>query len=176
MPYQPSQYREKSVNRFVPVLKLLLADTGKSGVSFDPFAMLLSPNTAIARLRDAVHAISSGKVIHPSINADLLREVWSQYKITSDGSIISISPRQTEERPQAVPTGGSRAATELAVLKVSQPRFVETLTAFACLLGQRILTGEVTIYGDLSSTLIDRLENDNDVVIKRTGEQQYIML
>jgi len=177
MTYQPHRYRRSSVDRFVPVIEQLLR-SGGTPVSFDPADLHLGVETALARFRDAVHAFSTGLVTHPNINADLLRETWQRFKATSDGHRVLLLSRQAEQGPPeltAFPVSGGRAQP-LAMLRSTQPRFVETLTALAVLLGQRILQGEVHISGELTDTLQHRLETENDIVFRRETPNTWIML
>jgi len=105
-------------------------------------------DTAIARCRDAVKRIATGKTDHPSIDVAVLSVIWPSYKVTSDGEMVVICSRMVEQGLPTTVLSGSQA--ELAVLQTTQFRFVDSLTAFAVLLGQRLLQGEVTIVGELT--------------------------
>lgn len=176
--YLPHRFRAQSVYRFVPILDQLLkqhSNKGTASIGFSPFDLHISADTAIARLRDAVIALSTGKTTHPSINAHELAEVWPLYRVTSDGDRVLVVPRLTKEgRPSVMDVGPRTAA--LAVLHVNQERFVETVTAFAVLLGQRLLQGEVTINGNLPNSLRSQLETSNDIAIIQDAPEQYHMI
>ena len=137
--------------------------------------MNISLETAIARLRDAVHSLSSGLTTHPSVDATTLKEVWPLYRVDSDGVNVLVVSRETKQnKPELLIHSGSR--TELAVLGSEDVRFVEVLTAFAVLLGQRFLQGEVTINGFLSDKLQHRLQSENDVVFIQDGPNKHHMV
>lgn len=177
MTYLPHRHTWKSVSRFVPVLESLIhqhqvSHTGH--VSFDPQHFNISIETAIARLRDAVQSLSQGLTSTPSIDADVLTAIWPHYKVTSEGTRVLIVSRSTEQEEPVLIHSGSRES--LATLTVESPRFVENLTAFALLLGQRILQGEVTILGDLPDSVRLRLLSENDIAIVQDGPRQFHML
>ncbi len=178
MTYLPHRHSWKSVSRFVPVIEALLdahKKLGTANVTFDPLVgMNISVETAMGRLRDAVASLSQGLTSAPSIDAEELAAVWAFYKVTSDGTNVQIVSRLTEQEEPVMIQTGSRES--LATLKVEDERFVETLTAFALLLGQRYLQGEVTILGDLPPELQSRLLSENDIAIVQDGPQQYHML
>src|SRR6267142_1419810 len=176
MNYLPHRYRRSSVDRFVPVIEQLLR-RGGTPVSFDPSDLGINVETALARFRDAVHALSTGLVTHPNINAILLQETWLRFKATSDGTRVLLLSRKAEQGPPqltAVPVSEGRVP--LATLRSTQPRFVDSLTALAVLLGQRILVGEVVIHGEITDTLKQRLESENDVAFRQEAQNTTIML
>ncbi len=177
MTYLPHRHTWKSVSRFVPVIESLLNQhkhKGIASVTFDPATMGLSVETGIARLRDAVQSLSQGLTSTPTIKADDLTAIWPYYRVRSDGTLVNVISRSTEQEEPVMIQSGSRES--LATLKVEDPRFVETLSAFALLLGQRFLQGEVTILGDLDETLRLRLLSENDIAIVQDGPRQYHML
>jgi hypothetical protein len=177
MNYVPHRYSPKSVYRFVPVIDKVLSmhrNRGIASVSFDPTNLSISMETGIARLRDAVHALSTGMCPHPLINAEELRHVWPLYKVTSDGKVVQVVARSVEQiEPVAMEPF---AGVSIAVLRTDDLRFTETITAFAVLLGQHLLVGQVDIVGDLSDSLRYRLESENDIVITADGHQLYHMI
>jgi hypothetical protein len=176
MTYLAHRLSWRSVQRFVPVIEHVLTahQNGIAHVAFDPKRMGISIDTAIARLRDAVQSLSQGLTSTPTINADVLTAIWPHYKVTSDGTNVLITSRTTEQEEPVLIHSGSRES--IATLTVGSPRFVENLSAFALLLGQRLLQGEVTILGDLSAFERNRLLSENDIAIVQDGPQQYHML
>jgi hypothetical protein len=177
MTYIPHRHGQRSVYRFVGIIVKVLDQHRRQGiasVSFNPLDMNISVETAIARLRDAVYSLSSGLTTHPSVDVTQLKEVWPHYKVTSDGVNVQVVSREAkQDEPVPIHTG---TGTELAVLRSEDPRFVETLSAFAVLLGQRFLQGEVQISGFLSDTLQHRLQSENDVVFIQDGPNSYHMV
>jgi hypothetical protein len=133
-------------------------------------------NTAMARLRDAVHAITTGIIIDPRVPAEVLHAMWPKFQLTShNGTKVLLVPRDTKQgTPLNVESGGSR--TYLAMLRVDQPRFEEILGAFATLLGQRLVEGTVLIEGELSDTLQEVLLDRNDIMFRQDTPTTIIML
>jgi hypothetical protein len=177
MTFIPHRHSERSVFRFVPIITKLLnhhASRGSGTVSFNPLELNISVETAVARLRDAVFSLSTGLTAHPSVDAVTLKEVWKQYKVTSDGTNVQVIPRATEQGELLTITGDSKDV--LASLNVEDVGFAENLSAFATLLGRRLLQGQVIINGDLSDNLKRTLECDNDVVITQNAPKQYYMI
>lgn len=177
MTYLPHRHSWKSVARFLAPIRSLINQHRKhntASVAFNPLSLNISVETAVARLRDAIHSLSQGLTSAPAIDAEELAAVWAFYKVTSDGVNVLIVPRITEQEEPVLIHTDSRES--LATLKVEDERFVENLTAFALLLGQRILQGEVTIIGNLDETLQLRLGSENDIVIVQDGPKQYHML
>jgi hypothetical protein len=180
MSYQPHRYTAKSVDRFIPVLEQLCrqAQTGKmETISFFASDLFLSLNTAMARLRDAVAAITTGIIVDPRVPADLLQVMWKQYQMTShNGNKVLLVPRNTEQTRPTLNVESGAQRKYLAVLNTSQPRFEEILTSFACLLGQRLLEGTVLIEGQLSETLQPVLMDRNDIMFRPETPTTTIML
>jgi hypothetical protein len=178
MTFLPHRYTAKSVDRFIPVLEAVVRQAGSplQTVQFFPSDLYLSMNTAMARLRDAVHAITTGIIIDPRVPADVLRAMWPMFRLTSfNGTKVLLVPRHTEQgTPLNVESGEHR--TYLAVLRVDQPRFEEILSAFATLLGQRLLEGTVCIEGTLSETLHDVLLDRHDIMFRVESPTVTIML
>jgi|SRR5215472_356745 len=178
MTYIPHRYSDKSVIRFVPILKSLVDQHAKNGVAsvkFNPLELNISMETAISRLRDAAHSLIEGISIHPSIDPGILKTIWPLYKVTSDGIHVMVVSRQTEQSfdPTPILQGST---TSLATLKCDEAGFVEELTAFAVLLSRRHLRGQVDIIGDLSESLRHRIESEHDVVFIPDGQQKHHMI
>jgi hypothetical protein len=176
MTYIPYIHSAKSVSRFIPIFRTLLDQHRKNGVAvvkFDPLEMNLALETAIARLRDAANSLLSDTVSFESVDSELLKQVWPLYRVTSDGISVIIESRRTKE---VTPIADSAIGTSLAVLRTAEAGFVEDLTAFARLLGQRHLRGQVDIIGDLSDSLQHRITSENDVVFIPDGQQKYHMI
>lgn len=174
MSYLPHRHTDKSVRRFVPILETLIANHktfGEYPVQFDPTQLGISVETGLARLRDAVHSITTGLTNYPNISSADLSAIWPRYHATSDGTNIVIQPKHPTVHATRV-----HVSTKLATILVDQPNYESYLTAFAILLGNRILQGEVTIIGHLSDTLKQTLEGAYDIVITPTGPNQHTML
>lgn len=174
MNYLPHRHTDKSVRRFVPVLETLLSNhktLGEYPVQFDPTTLGISVETGLARLRDAVHSIINGLTSYPTISPTELVAVWPRYHVISDGTNIVIQPKHGTANSTQL-----NVATKLATLSVSHPYFSDILTAFAVLLGHRILQGEVQINGELDPVLQQQLEAKYDIVISATGPNQHTML
>jgi hypothetical protein len=180
MTYLPHRYTTKSVDRFIPVLEAVCRQSylGKvEQVEFFASDLFLSMNTAMARLRDAVHAITTGIIVDPRVPADVLRAMWPKYRLTShNGTKVLLVPRNTEQTPTTLNVESGEQRRYLAVLDTDRPRFEETLTAFACLLGQRILEGSVLIEGPLSETLVAVLLDRHDIMFRQETSTTTIML
>jgi hypothetical protein len=179
MTYQPHRYTSKSVDRFIPVLERLCRQDPDhpETISFFASDLFLSLNTTLARLRDAVAAITTGIIVDPRVPADVLRATWKKFHLTShNGNKVLLVPRDTKQTTDSlnVETGSHRRY--LAVLRTNQPRFEEVLTAFACLLGQRLLEGTVMVEGPLSDTLQAVLLDRNDIMFRQETPDTTIML
>ncbi len=172
--YLAPRFGQRSVNRFVPILSRLCQAQEPTAVSFTPSELGISVETAMARLRDAAHSLSTGLTTHPSINAETLSAVWPLYKVTSDGLDVVVSPRKTEKGTPITPLS-VRAADSYA-LRADAPGFVEALTAFAVLLGQRVLQGQVVISGVIDEDFKDRLSLRYDIAFRRETDNTTIML
>jgi hypothetical protein len=175
MNYIPYHFSAKSVSRFVPTIRALLEQHRRNGVAnikFNPLVDLnLGLETAIARLRNAVHSISTGITEFDSVDAATLKQVWPLYKITADDSNVMIVPRETLE---ATPQTSNVSC--LATLRTGELGFDQDLTAFARLLSRRHLLGQVDIIGDLSESLQHRIVSENDVIFIPDGQQKYHMI
>lgn len=177
MTYTPHRYSPRSVYRFVPIIKRVLdqhRSRGTATVMFNPLELNLSIETAVARLRDAAKALSSGITTHPSVDVTSLKEVWPLYRVDSDGVNVLVAPRSTEQ-DEVVPIH-TASGDALATLNVEDGQFVELVRAFAILLGRRLLQGQVVINGDLSENLQRQLGCDYDVVIIQDAPKQFHML
>jgi hypothetical protein len=175
MNYIPPRYSRRSVYRFVPILQKVCDSADPVVIKFYPHELGLTQSTAIARLRDAKAALSTGMVTHPFINVDRLKALWPKYKISTDADAVLLTPRTTEQTPTALPfveIGGSVIGT----LHTDEPEFDAYLRAFAVLLGGRHLSGSLTILGKMSSKLIDDIHSQYDVAIQQQTQNHYIML
>jgi hypothetical protein len=178
----PHRYTARSVIRFVPVIRALLIQHRKNGVAvvkFNPVELDLNVNTAMARLRDAVHSLCSKFYTHPSIDSDELKRVWHLYKVVSNDDInVEIVSRGVELTPPNIlietPSGG--VYTDSIVLRTDEAGFIEALTALALLFGRRLIKGQVDIIGDLSESLQHRITSENDVVFISDGQQKHHMI
>jgi hypothetical protein len=163
--------------RFIPVIRTVLSQHQRNGIAnvkFNPLEMNLSIETAIARLRDAFHSLAAGLTTHPDIDQETIKQVWPEYKVISDGTNVLVIGRGTDQPTEIELI--VQAKTALAVLRTDEAGFVEDLTAFARLLGQRYLQGQVDIIGDLSESLQHRIMSENDVVFISDGQKKHHMI
>jgi len=167
----------KSVVRFIPVIRTVLDQHRRNGVAsvkFNPLELNLNLQTAMARLRDSVHSLCEGLTEHGSIDKETLKQVWPLYKVTSDGANVMVVSRDVPVGESNITIIGSNES--LATLKTDEAGFVEAITAFAVLMGQRYLRGQVDIIGDLSDSLRHRIESENDVVFIPDGQNKHHMI
>lgn len=169
------RFKPHNVLRFVEIVKIL--QNSPKEIHFNPTPLRLSVDTACARLRDAILALSTGLVQHPDINSDLLAKVWPRYKVIADGEFVSVVPRQTEKETSVSVHPSDVESPALSwTLSAEHRRFCDSLRAFAVLLGERLLTGQLTIKGQLDPKLQKQIEQDNDVVFRKVDKQTTIML
>jgi hypothetical protein len=154
-PYTPSRHKSHNVLRFVPVLQRVADNPEPVTIMFDPTALGLSQETAIARLRDAKTAFTSGKVFHPGLDADRLRAMWPKYRVSTNETHVILVPA---EMVQAQPQVGS--ITALATVKADD---VELLTAFATVFARRAIIGSVKISGVLDPELEQQIRDKFDI-------------
>lgn len=163
--------------RFIPVIRTVLNQHQRNGIAnvkFNPLEMNLSVETGMARLRDAFHSLAAGLTTHPDVDQETVKQVWPEYKVISDGTNILVISRGTDQPTEIELI--VQAKTCLATLHTDEAGFVESLTAFAVLLGQRYLQGQVDIIGDLSGSLQHRLMSEHDVVFIPDGQQKHHMI
>ena len=174
MNFIPHRYSERSVRRFVPILRALSEGDTPRRLQFLPTDMGLNVTTAIARLRDAVHSLTTQLVVVPHLNPQNLAVRWKNYRIESDGVNVQLLPRQTEqELPEIGFTSDSQ--TTLGVLRTDEPQFDSLLAAFAVLLSSRKLFGSVRITGQLSDNTKDELMNRYDVAFVDSGTDTIML-
>src|SRR5215831_9048423 len=144
IPYRPPYYDWKSVRRFIPVIRLLVEThqrVGVANVQFNPLTLNLSVETAIARLRDAVKSLCLELTIDDSIDIEVLRQIWPLFKVTSDGTRVTIVPRKLKEtEPEP-----ARGQNVLATIRTDDVEFLEDLKALARCLSKRFSLGQVDI-------------------------------
>jgi hypothetical protein len=166
--YLPSRFKRTNVDRFLPVIQRVL--TGQREIRFKPAQIGISPATAIARVGDAILAITRGIQFYADVDADKLRELWLDYKIRYDHIGREVIVFRYKERPDALPD--NILDTKLVVESVN---FERTLTAFAWLYGTHHLIGRLTILGMLDDELKHRLEDECNVRFEQTRPNEHIM-
>lgn len=132
---------------------------------------MLSPETVTCRLRDAAHAFLSGTQTSPDVNTEQLRVVWPTYKVKHDGALVYVVSRakqESEKQLDAVSEG------ERNVLATVEPN-IDVLSAFALLLGLRVLSGQVRIKGQLSEQTTKLLSEAHDVAFVKEGSYTIML-
>lgn len=170
------RFSEKSVRRYLPIIKQVLTLDPPHRITFDPAVLGLNTETASTRLRDAVNAIILGITPQAGINAEVLKSKWTLYKVTFDNREVVVLPKteknKTEDIVLAPQLAGETHNDLLAVVKADD---VDVIRAFATLLGRRVLTGKIKIVGPCND-VIKTLDVDFDVEIIEETPNVYIML
>lgn len=166
--YVPSRFRRSNVDRFVPILKRML--NGDKVIRFKHDTIGLNANTAKARVGDAVLAVSRGIQFYEDIDADKLREAWTNYKLDYN----QISREILVIRFRETPTAFAANIADVTVF-VQIPDFDQILTALARLYGTSILVGRVTIVGMLDDQLRQTLELKFNVSFQQIKPNEHIM-
>lgn len=164
----PSRFKRHNVDRFVPILKLVLA--GQQKIRFNPASIGLNVTTAMARVGDAALAVIRGHQFYADVDADKLREVWPNYRIGYNQITHEITISQFRETSTSIPTNILDAT-----IMVEEPNFERTITAFAWLYGTYHIIGHLTILGMLDDKIKQHLINECNVSFQLVKPNEHIM-
>jgi hypothetical protein len=157
----PHRFSERSVLRYLDAL-VQLSRAADTPTTFIIVRHELSAETVCCRFRDAVNAFLKGYVSHPLVNLDTLRRAWSLHKVTHNGSDVTISPKAQKTAADVLACVTAGESGPLAVVPADD---ATALSAFALLLGRRLLTGQVHLLGTPSPTLVSELTSAHDISI-----------
>lgn len=166
--YLPSRFKSSNVDRFVPVLKRVLA--GQQEIRFNPARIGLSVATAMARVGDAALAVIRGHQFYSDVDADKLRKVWPNYKIGYDQNTHEVKVIQFRNIGPSLPTNILDAT-----IMVEEPNFERTVAAFAWLYGTYHIIGHLTILGMLDDKIKQQLAEECNVSFQLVKPNEHIM-
>jgi hypothetical protein len=130
----------------------------------------LNSTTAIARVGDAVLAVTRGKQFYPDIDPDKLRDAWQNYRVTYDQIAREVVILRHKESPTSLPSN----ILDTTIV-VEEPNFRRTITAFAWLYGTSHIIGRLTILGMLNDELKHHLEQECNVIFQQIKPNEHIM-
>lgn len=170
----PYRYSEKSVLRYIMVIKDIAYHAVPTRLEFNPTPLGVGSETAACRLRDAVHSLCTGLTSHPSIDPTLLAERYRHYRVSHDGTKVFVVPKTEKKQSTSAQVEVSQPTTNDMLARVKSTD-TAVLSAFALLLGRHFLEGRVEIVGEITDLSFLAQLQQNDIVIDTISPNLHIM-